>query len=549
MYLKKCKNMLICTYMIGGKTVGILKNDVGRPSNKVIKIRRIMLGSFVIALVSSIIIGVNYVNDRNNIKNLKGAALQIVKPDASGVYFERNEISSSNNSIFIKEIYYMYGDVYNSQHKKVGYDRIINDDDVSYIEKNLNIISNSKDSLVKKLADVNHDGKINTNDVNLIKRMSNSQSKIYGDLDGDKTITYKDKKLLYKYLNAKAIFKSNQRKLADIDGNGRVNKTDYHLMLYRPAYVYCLSTSKIIHDAKKSCTWYQAGKPIKIDNRDYYLYKLDLSNDEIVSKGLYSNELSSFDYEKYLKNYISEFNSDYFGITNNPGKGEFLLEKYNGKTFKFKNYILSGRIKDIFYGEKVEDIFTFQIVNVSNNKVIYDSLKGSEFDLSASKTYNLKLRGTIKENGKKQTIESKTVKIRLLNDGTYVKNSVIGKSSEILFLLESYAKKNIILSKSVIYQKGSLIQSRGSIDTIVIPNGFNFSNLEAGALDIYDNKTIKIINKTGEKVDWKVFADSNYQIQSKANTEKCVFETGTCKYDAGTGFDGDDIKTIIVTNQ
>ena len=533
--------------------MGVFKNEVGRPSNRVINTRRMLMGSFVVLIVSAIVIGVNYTSNKKESQNLKGASLQLVESDTSGVYFASNELNTSNNAAVVKETYYMYGDVYNSKYKKAGYDRIINNDDASYLEKNLSKISNSKDSLVKKLADVNHDGRINKNDVRLIKRMSSNQRKIYGDLDGDKTITYKDKKLLYKYLNAKTILKSSQRKLADIDGNGRVNKTDYQLMIYKPAYVYCFSTAKTVNQAKKSCTWYQADKAIKLNNYTYYyLYRKDLSNDEVTSKGMHYTDDLVFEYEDHLKNYISEFNSDYFGITQRSGKGDFILEQYDGKTFKFRNYILDGRVSDVFYGYEVDNIFEFQLINVSNNKVIYDSLKGKEFSLTAGKTYNLKLKGTIKGENKNETFESKPVKIRLVSDGTYVKNSVIGKTSEVLFLLESFTKKSITLSKSVIYQKGSLIQLRGTIDTIVIPKGFDFSNLEPGSLDISEfyfegNQRVKIINKTGKSAEWKVLVDSYYQLTNKNNMEECIFETGTCKYEGRPSFAVD--KEIIVTNK
>lgn len=527
--------------------MGVFKNEVGRPSNKIIKTRRLLLGSSILVLAGAFVLGSNYFINNNKPEDIKGSTLQLVQADTSGVYFAENNITVKDNSISINEKKYIYGDIYSSTAKKVGYDGVINTDDANYLEKNLSKIQSSNNLLIKKLSDVNHDGKINKTDVNLIKRMSNNQKTIYGDLDGDKKITYKDKKLLYKYLNGKVLLKRAQKKLADIDGNGIVNKNDYKLMLYKPAYEYCVSTEGKLSNAKKSCIWHKAGNISNLNEETYYIYRKDLSSDEIIEKGKYYIAPGVFDYEKPLKKYISEFDSSYFGITNNPGRGEFLLERYANRTFTFCNYVLNGRVKDAFYGYGVDDIFKFQIIDKSTNKVLFDSTTSKEFNLKAGVLYNLKLKGTIITENNNQIYESKTVKLRLVDDGTYIKNMILGKKSEVLFLKESYTKKSITLSKNVIYQEGALMQLRDSIDTIVIPKGFDFSNLQRGSLSISNlyldgNQSIKIINKSNKSADWKTLISMDYN--NSKNMEECTFITGTCNLKVN-----DNTKNIIVTNK
>jgi len=529
--------------------MGVFKNDVGRPSNKVLRIRRVLLGSFVAMLVGVFVMETNNLNSKNNSENLKGASLKLVDADTSGIYFESQQVYTGENNVRVADTYYIIGDLYNSKDKKIGSDGVINLDDASYLEKNLDKISRSNDSLTSKLADVNHDKKINKNDVNLIKRMASNQKKVFGDLDGDSIVTYKDKNLMYKYLNAKSILKSSQRKLADIDGNGIVTKTDYKLMLYKPAYEYCVTKDSKIEKAKTNCTWYNADN-IKVDWKnnklDYYLYMKDLSNNQISEKGLivrkYSSGFKLSDVRDDLSNFVNNFNSGYFGGARGVNKTQFLAETVSNSEIVFKDYYTKQDHVAYSFGEDFKRIV--QLVDTKNNTVIYDSTKQDEFTLKIGKIYYLKMKCEYKSEDGNNKYESKVVPIRLVKDSKYVKNVIVGKKTEILFLLESYSSNSLTLSNNVIYQSDSLLQTRDTINTIVIPSGFDFSNLEFGSLVVSDYSTnfnLKIINKTSKSADWYILTGGRYA--NIHNTTECIFKTGKCNFSRNASIN------VIVTSK
>lgn len=79
------------------------------------------------------------------------------------------------------------------------------------------------------LADLNSDGKIDNSDVERIKKMCETAPTLNydkGDVNRDGNIDISDLSLLKKYINGKVTFVSEQKKLADVNGDGKINDED-----------------------------------------------------------------------------------------------------------------------------------------------------------------------------------------------------------------------------------------------------------------------------------------------------------------------------------
>ena len=98
-------------------------------------------------------------------------------------------------------------------------------DDLNLLKKYLN----GKVTFVleqKKLADINNDGAIDSKDASLLNTMIGRINYEPGDVDRNEKITLNDAKLVLDFLSGDAKLHEEQLELADIDKDGEVTSKD-----------------------------------------------------------------------------------------------------------------------------------------------------------------------------------------------------------------------------------------------------------------------------------------------------------------------------------
>ncbi len=109
----------------------------------------------------------------------------------------------------------------------VNMDGVINLEDVNLLKSGATLRREEK-----ILADVNCDGKYNNEDYNILKNFVDGNistlidSYVKGDINGDGRVTALDVEYLYSYLNNKSTLTEKQLKRANINGDNKVNKDD-----------------------------------------------------------------------------------------------------------------------------------------------------------------------------------------------------------------------------------------------------------------------------------------------------------------------------------
>ena len=205
--------------------MGLFKNGVGRPSNEIIRKRKIAYFLLFASIACFIGYSVSFITNAFNNLNVKSK--------------EKNA-----TSIVVSAV--KSGDV--ASEIILGGDKKITIEDLSIIQRlaaGEKINGKTKDTLLKsgtksKLADINGDGKVDENDIEIlsyfvteINNITNSIIKdvSLGDINKNGSLDEEDVELLKKYINESDKYLSeSQIKIADITSDGKVDNKDIEFL-------------------------------------------------------------------------------------------------------------------------------------------------------------------------------------------------------------------------------------------------------------------------------------------------------------------------------